>query len=478
MHLLFIVFLSACFPETIESEPSSVSNTTEPTATPVVPTNPAKVNPPNLVIISLDTVSAERLEVYGGGARTPNLNAFAAGGTKFQQAISPFPETALAHWSMMTGVLPAVHGDVPAYGDSRYSGPTLAQSLFKSGFNTAAFIGGETLTNRSTGLARGFQLYDDQYPWDRADLKRPGADVAQAAAKWIEKQETQQQPYFAFVHFFDAHFPYTPAAPWDTLYDTNYQGSLTGSDADLRPYRDGQKTPTSADIKHIQSLYDGELSELDAILGPLLKILERKNTLVVITADHGESFGHNYWFNHRDGLWDEIIRVPLLIRGPGVPANHMIEDQVSLVDVTPTVLSLLKQTVPKPLNGKDRSGLFDTKAPTEDIAFSITDPFRDNPQFSSRIPSFKHIQPVVNGQATSRGQHTYNLFDDPLEMSDGQSVPERLDKSWASYQSGLQPVIARWQGPKPAKRTPNQDEHERLKALGYVDGPATVPTPK
>ena len=97
MHLLFIVLLSACFPETSEPERSDVSNTVEPIATPVVPVNPPTVNPPNLVIISLDTVSAERLEVYGGGARTPNLNAFAAGGTKFQQAISPFPETALAH---------------------------------------------------------------------------------------------------------------------------------------------------------------------------------------------------------------------------------------------------------------------------------------------------------------------------------------------------------------------------------------------
>ncbi|MAY81392.1 MAG: hypothetical protein CL930_11485 [Deltaproteobacteria bacterium] len=478
MQLLFIIFLGACFPETVEPEPSSVPSTTEATATPVIPVNPPEVNPPNLVIISLDTVSAERLEVYGGAARTPNLNAFAAGGTLFRQAISPFPETALAHWSMLTGALPAVHGDVPAYGDSRYSGPTLAQLLSKAGFNTAAFIGGETLTNRSTGLARGFQLYDDQYPWDRADLKRPGADVAQAATTWIDKQERQQKPYFAFVHFFDAHFPYTPAPPWDTLYDPNYQGTLTGSDADLRPYRDGEKTPTAADIRHIQALYDGELSELDALLGPLLQALDGRNTLVVITADHGESFGHNYWFNHRDALWDEVIRVPLLIRGPGVPANHQVDDQVSLIDVTPTVLKLLNQTIPAPLNGTDKSGLFTSKAASQDIAFAITDPFRKQPQFASRIPTFKRIQKVVNGKATAREQQAYNLSDDPYEMSDGQSVPERLDKAWAAYQAVLQPVIARWQGPKPAKRTPDQSEYDRLKALGYVDEPAKAPTPK
>ena len=145
----------------------------------------------NLLFISLDTVAADHMSLYGGRAEVPNLEKLGRSGVVYTNAYTHFPETAISHWTMMTGVLPDVHGNVPAYGTSRYTGPTLAERLHAAGYDTAAFIGGETLTNRSAGLSRGFNIYDDQYAWNRDDLKRPGNDIAKRSIQWINRKKKE-----------------------------------------------------------------------------------------------------------------------------------------------------------------------------------------------------------------------------------------------------------------------------------------------
>jgi arylsulfatase A-like enzyme len=455
------------------SEPS-------PTRSAVTPSTAVTIgedSPTNLVIISLDTVSASHMKLYGGPAVTPNISAVARNGALFTNAISPFPETAVAHWSLMTGVLPTVHGDVPAFGNSRYTGPTLAEHLQSSGFSTAAFIGGETLTDRSTGLSRGFSLYDDQHRWDRSDLKRPGAEITQAAVSWVRAEKAKTGPFFAFVHYFDAHFPYTPAPPWDTAYLGSNPSSLSGSDQALRPYRDGLKTPSPEDIAKIRGLYQGEISELDALLAPLLAEIDAQNTTVVITADHGESFGHDYWFNHRDGLWDEVIRVPLIMRGPTIPKGVVVTAGTSLVNVVPTVLEALNLPPINGIHGQSMGEAMSGKA-QDKFTFSITDPTRPQPQFAARLGNHKLISPMEDGRLSTTGRSQYDLSVDRNEREPTAQLPSVFDTVEAQYQSILQPVVARSQGPKPQRRTPDHDEHERLRALGYEDGPARAPAPK
>jgi arylsulfatase A-like enzyme len=434
-----------------------------------IPEPTPKVTPPSVLVISLDTVSAEHLSLYGGPAKVPHMESFAQSATTFDQAISHFPETALSHWSLMTGVLPEVHGNVPATGDSRYTGPTLAERWSSAGYKTAAFIGGETLTNRSTGLARGFHTYDDQYPWDRKDLKRPGQEVVASASAWMAEREHSNQAFFAFVHLFDAHFPYTPSPPWDTAYATGYSGTLTGSDADLRPYRDGQKTPSTEEIAHIASLYDGEISELDAIIAPLLHQTRGKNMYVVITSDHGESFRHNYWFNHRDGLWDEVTRVPLLISGPKIPKNERRHGVVGLVDVAPTLLALTGADPFEDSHGSDLGPLLKGAETERKRVFSITDPWRESPQFSVRDSDHRMIASMDRGMPKLETARVYDLAIDPLESNGENPVPEAFESIGATYQASVQKMSAKWQGPKPKPRTPSGPEFERLKALGYVD---------
>lgn len=454
MHGLFLML--ACNSSPTEPLPSVQAEPSEQSAKPHR----------NVLIISMDTVSAEHMALFGGKATTPNIASVAKQGGTWS-AITHFPETAVAHWTLMTGVLPAVHGNVPGYGTSRYTGPTLAEHLKTQGYRTGAFIGGETLTDRSTGLSRGFDVYDDRYPWDRADLKRPGQEVTSAALKWMTHPEGSRTPYFAFVHYFDAHFPYTPAAPWDTAYLGENPSPLGGSDEELRPYRDGIRTPSDKDIAKIAALYQGEISELDAIMGPLLATASADpNTTIIITADHGESFGHNYWFNHRDGLWDEVIRVPLIWKGPGVKAGAPTPGQVGLIDVVPTLLNLLELPEIPQLNGTILNG-----DEPRSVNYAITDPTRPNAQWAARSSTHKLIAPIADNRLKSQGRLQYDLRTDPKEIDPSAPLPELFEKSEANYLAEIEPVISRAQGPAPEIRTPDHAEHERLKALGYVDGP-------
>jgi arylsulfatase len=478
----FVFLLIGCWfstPDTPTKVDKSATKAAKPA--PLEAAESGTERPSNLLFISLDTVSADHLSMYGGRAKTPNLERLAKAGVRFANAYSHFPETAVSHWTMMTGALPEVHGDVPANGTSRYTGPTLAERMTDAGYQTAAFIGGETLTDRSTGLSRGFALYDDQYPWSRTDLKRPGKEVAQAATQWINEQKKTAKPYFAFVHFFDAHFPYTPSAPWDTQYDPDYKGTITGSDADLMPYRDGTKTPSPEDLAHVSALYDGELSELDAIIAPLLKIANDGNTLIVITADHGESFGHDYWFNHRDALWDEVINVPLIMSGSNVPSKKSVGALTGLVDVTPTILDVLGMEPLKNVHGTTLRPIWTAPVYMPPI-FSMTDPNRPSPQMSMRTLGHKLIVKMKDGTVQKDGALRYFMPPDPGETDPMATLPENYPDLAQTYQERLAPVIKQWQGPEPQPRTPEHavtpEEQERLKALGYVDGPAAVPAPQ
>ena len=409
----------------------------------------------SIVLISLDTVQADRLEVYGGRAKTPNLSKLATRGIVFEQAISHFPETALSHWAMMTSVLPEVHGNVPANGGSRYSGPTLAEIAKHHGYATGAFIGGVTMTDRASGFSRGFDVYDDQFPVRMEDMSRDGRQVTARAKKWIA---SQQGPYFAFLHYFDAHFPYTPKPPWDTLYDPDYNGSLDGTDAVLRPYRDGEKTPSQRDVEHILALYDGEISELDAKIKSVLEAVDNQ-TIVVVTSDHGESFSHGYYFNHRAGLWDEITHVPLLIAGPGVSSGR-ISQQVGLIDLLPTVLDLAGLPTDKRMQGQSALPLIQGKEQEERTAYSITDPWMANPQFAARTSKWKWIKQL-------EANLVYHLATDPEERATQKEVPTLLVSAQEKYTEQIEGLSA-YQVEVTSRRTISEDECQRLMALGYT----------
>lgn len=332
-----------------------------------------ETSPLDVVLVTLDTLRADRLSLYGAGAaQTPNLEWLASQGVVFENAYSPIPATLPSHASILTGAYPKELGihDNGLYrlDESRV---TLAERLHQAGYATAAFVSAFVLDSRFR-LDQGFELYDDEmdFPiqpplrisgdpqdaFDRqlaAPSQRRASVVTDRALAWLE--EAHRRPFFLWVHYFDAHQPYQAPEPFTTLYDPDYQGPLDG---DARTWwyvlvrywsrnRNRSGYP-KRDHAHMIARYDGEIAYLDSELGRLFDSLRRNDrwshTIVTVVADHGESFGDHgiHFWNHNGSLHEEVLRVPLLVRIPkrGVPGTR-VSALVRSFDVTPTILDAL-----------------------------------------------------------------------------------------------------------------------------------------
>jgi choline-sulfatase len=257
--------------------------------------------PPSVLLITLDTFRADRL-----GPRTPALARLAADGVRFDAADSPVPLTLPAHATLLSGMLPLHHGlrnnGVGSFPEDR---DTLATLLSRKGYRTGAFVGSFILDHRF-GLGRGFDRYDDEIPRDAdekggtIEAERRGSEVVDRALAWLK--ETDSRPFFAWVHLYDAHAPYAPPAPYPQTYD-------------------------------------GEVAYVDAQVARLLTAIDRKRTIVVVVADHGEALGEHGELTHGLLLYEPTLHVPLIVAAPGIKAQA-VRSAVSTVDVAPTIAAL------------------------------------------------------------------------------------------------------------------------------------------
>lgn len=280
----------------------------------------------NVLLVTIDTLRRDRVGAYGhSGGLTPAIDALSAAGSRYANAFSHVPQTLPAHASILTGRTPVGHGvHVNGAASLPASVPTLATVLKGAGYRTGAFVGAFVLDARF-GLARGFDVYDDRYPEDRrgasfAYAERRGGDVVQAAGDWIATPGAAG-PWFAWVHLFDPHAPY--AAP--------------------------------AEFSQRRAPYDGEVAYADAMLGRLLtrvgQAAGENATLVVLTADHGESLGEHGEATHGLFAYDATLAVPLVLSGAGVGAA-VIEGATGHADILPTVADLLGLAVPAGVEGR------------------------------------------------------------------------------------------------------------------------------
>jgi len=278
-----------------------------------------RLESPNLLLITLDTTRADHIGCYGyKQALTPVLDQLAESGTLFENTFTCVPLTLPSHASILTGLYPPEHG-LRLNGESRLNPETetLATQLQKKGYRTGAFIAAFVLDSRF-GLDNGFEVYDDHIggqfsseSWLRRH--RSGDRVVDSALAWLADHYTQ--PFFCWVHLFDPHNPYNPHID---LFGDRFK-----------------KTP-----------YDGEIAFDDQQVGRLIDFLDhtgiRKNTLVIIVGDHGESLGEHGERQHGILLYDGALKVPLIISQPGVvQASHREETYVSTTDIAPTVLDMM-----------------------------------------------------------------------------------------------------------------------------------------
>ena len=379
------------------------------------------VSRPWILLVTLDTTRADAIGPDARSIQTPSFNAFAARGRRFRQAYATVPETLPSHVSMMTGLYPAGHG---IHENARFlatTHPVLAEQLQQRGYRTAAFVSSFVLAGRF-GLARGFDVYDDELPAGAAE--RPSPLTTERALAHLASATTQ--PQFLWVHYFDPHAPYAPPDPFRA--------------------------------RHPDNPYLGEIEAMDAELGRLITAFEQavgrhKSTEAIILAgDHGEAFGEHGEIQHGNLLYQSTMHVPLVIMGPAVTAG-VADTPVSTRRVFHTVLDWA---------GGGSSGSL-RAASQEVVLGEAMKPFLSY-GWQPQIMAVHGAQKAIFAGKLE----TYDLAADPIEQRNlgaGTSVPAEMRKALDEY-----PV------PSPrANRTPDNlsDEARRsLASLGYVSGTA------
>ena len=355
---------------------------------------------PNVLLISLDSVRRDLVHVYGepppgSSSLTPSshIDRLAAEGLLVDDAYATSSWTLPSHATLLTGVPELVHAvELDGHRLPR-SLPTLAELLRDAGYRTAGVYSGPYLDPRF-GFGRGFESYSAAYGPElaravaQAETAREGLEsladgsaaerraaldangTAQATLELVSHRDRSsariaelvqaelaraaedERPFFLFVHAFDPHYDYVPPSPFDRLFDPDYTGSLDGQDFFFDPAvaEFDESTPTGRrrvaserDVRHLRALQAGELASIDGEIGRILEDLEARglarDTLVIVTADHGDEFFEHGSIGHRQTLFDEVVRVPLVLRWPQkIPAGSELEGPTALTDVVPTVL--------------------------------------------------------------------------------------------------------------------------------------------
>ncbi len=395
----------------------------------------------NVVVITIDTLRADHLGCYGDKQiRTPNIDALAADGVRFERAYTPVPVTLPAHTVIFTGTYPMLSGMHDFSGNKLSpSQPTLASVLKQHGYATGAVIGSAVLDSRF-GLNQGFDFYYDHFDFNRLDesnleeMERPGNLVADVALDWLAKNHHEK--FFLWMHLYDPHYPYRPPPPYNEQYKDR--------------------------------LYDGEIAFADAQVGRLIACLKAnglyRNTLIVLTGDHGESLGEHGEKTHGFFIYNATLHVPVIIRLPGSPHAAILPEMISLADLMPTVLQTLKFDVPAQVQGVSLLPLMAVKK-SEDSRSLYAETFLPRLHFNwnelrsvetDRYQFIDAPRPELYDLSKDPGE-TQNLYPEKKAVAD--ELRARLAALMNKYGAGQE--LAEKTGLDPALM-------ERLKSLGYA----------
>ena len=316
---------------------------------------------PNIVLISIDSLRADHVGAYGyAKPTTPAIDKLAEEGAIFRRTVSTTSWTLPAHVALLTGQPDSVHGVVMPYRRLGRKAVTLADHLSESGYRTVGFYSGPFL-HPVFGFDQGFDDYVDCTSYRLGDTLPADGE---ASAKAIREshaishgdvtnptvlksfvdalEQTDRRPFFFFVHLWDVHYDFIPPPPYDRMFDANYDGDVTGGQfrhSDLvRP------DMAKRDLEHVIALYDGEIRSTDDTIGAMLEALESRGlddrTLVVVTSDHGEEFFDHGDKGHRNTLYEEVVRVPLVMWYPKVIRPGSVDEVTGIIDIAPTILAV------------------------------------------------------------------------------------------------------------------------------------------
>jgi arylsulfatase A-like enzyme/Tfp pilus assembly protein PilF len=398
----------------------------------------------NVLLITLDTTRADRIGAYGWGkAKTPNIDALAAGGVRFANAYCSSPLTLPSHCSILTGTYPLYH-KVRNNG-SYYLAPeavTLAERLRDRGFRTSAFVASFNVDSRF-GVDQGFALYDDRAD-DEQMLKtfrseRRGDKVADAFIGWLEGNAGSR--FFSWVHFFDPHMPHDPPSP----YKEEFAGNL----------------------------YDGEVAFMDHELGRVIDALRAKNvldrTLVVVAGDHGEALGEKEELDHGIFIYDGTMKVPLIFYADKrLPGGLVVDSRVRLIDLMPSVLDMVGIPVNPEVQGTSLLPFVEGRKDGDLPCYLET-------YYPQETFGWSELRGIVDGDwkfIRAPRSELYDLKKDPKEEKD---LAAREARTAALLNKKLEALIkAGTSKTEPGRRTLSREEEDRLRSLGYIGADASV----
>jgi arylsulfatase A-like enzyme/Tfp pilus assembly protein PilF len=397
---------------------------------------------PNLLLITIDTLRADHVGAYGAttGA-TPALDALAAAGVRFDQVQTAVPLTAPSHATILTGQYPPAHGvrgNVVFSLGSTY--PTIATLLKRQGYRTGAFVGAYPVA-AAFGFNQGFDTFDEEF--HEAIQGEPGAErraneVADSALRWLEAgTAADRRPFFAWLHFYDPHAPYSPPPP--------YRDRFAG-----RPY-------------------DGEIAFTDAQIARITDWLRRSghdaDTIVVLLADHGEGLGDHNELMHAVLVYQSTMRVPLIVSGPGVPRGGVVASRAATIDILPTAMSLLGFPADRALLGRDLRPLMTADGAPSDPLYGESLFGRLNCHWASLRSWVRDDWKLIVGSQPE----LYNLAEDPGETHDlAATNSDRVKRMTEELQRALQRIAP--EGDRAQPNPASAEQEERLRSLGYTAG--------
>jgi arylsulfatase A-like enzyme len=430
----------------------------------------------NVILITIDALRPDHLGCYGYERNTsPNIDRLAKEGILFKNAIAQYQQTTQSIASILTGNYPHTHGVITLDGILPNSSITLAEVLKDNDYETGAVVSIDTLAT-FTNLNQGFDFYDDEIKMTGVLIEKREADkVTDSAINWVKKN--MDRSFFLWVHYIDTHGPYRPPYPynetfigdkyfdWNKSIPLNLDSSKPFGSYGLIPYYVIDRNITNPD--YYISQYDGEIRFVDNEIKRLLLSLEdlglAQNTIIIITADHGEYLGErNVFFNHGGCPYDIMIKVPLVIRVPKTTLkNKIIDAQVRSIDIMPTILDILDIPLNNKIDGASLESLISGKGNFSHYAIGAWKNEFEN-FMSIRTNEWKFIYDFNN-----QTEKLYNLKEDPKEtknvVNEEPEIAENLKLKLSRWMSKAWEKLS-----EPEKAEISEEMKEKLKALGYL----------
>lgn len=425
--------------------------------------------PTNVILISIDTLRADHLGCYGYDANTsPNIDSFAKKNILFENCFVHEPHTLSSHMSMLSGLYPVTHG-LRANNALATSIMTLPQVLKQQGFETLGVVVKCTWLNEKYGFARGFDTYIEE------DFN------AEYQNQVIEKQlkKLKGNGFFAFLHYYDVHsdwskLPYDSPEPYNKMFYPNYEGGFTGGNGKvsaskyLKHVNKLKVKIKEDDLKYINALYDGGIAYTDNHIGRLFEMLKKMDiydsSLIIITSDHGEEFQEHGLTLHANPFYhEELVHVPLIVKLPYSGGNpKTINNLVETVDITPTILDLLKTQNAPVMQGDSLLKIIDDpNALWKDHVFGFSS--YDRYRAFVRGRQWKMVTSNIHSK---NGFKMFDLLSDPKEKS---NLADKDKEMEAKLKTKLLKTYAQLKKQDLSKKvTLTPEEIKRLKSLGYL----------